>query len=58
MGTMDDVPSPPPLPHPRELRCALGCMAMHSMYTLPESIVSVFISIIITFIFKKEQQQQ
>jgi len=28
------------------------------MYTPPEAIVSVFISIIITFIFKKEQQQQ
>lgn len=29
-----------------------------TMYTPPEAIVSVFISIIITFIFKKEQQQQ
>ena len=29
-----------------------------TLYTLPESIVSVFISTIITFIFKKEQQQQ
>ena len=29
-----------------------------TMYTLPESIVSALISIIITFIFKKEQQQQ
>ena len=29
-----------------------------TMNTLPESIVSALISIIITFIFKKEQQQQ
>ena len=49
---MDDVPSPPPL------RSRVHGYAHTSMYTLPESIVSVFISIIITFIFKKEQQQQ